>query len=228
MEPVKWTSHSKYGRAYQMIKEQYGTEAGRDFLQAICEYGWFGTEPEGYDFAALLSANNFREDIDNSKAAFVGGEKSAESRRKKAAAKRKAGSDDNEEPGSGDSQEPGSGEPDEPPSVNDSEPPSTDSDEPGSDETAEPIQPNPKQPNPKKRHKFHPPTVDEVKAYCEEKGFTHVDPGGFVGYYDSVGWKVGKNRKQMVSWRGACSSWESRERKNHEAKEGIGDEYADL
>lgn len=56
--------------------------------------------------------------------------------------------------------------------------------------------------------KFTPPTVEDVSAYCKERGYT-FSPEAFVGYYESNGWKVGKN--PMKSWKGACASWQSRE-----------------
>ena len=66
---------------------------------------------------------------------------------------------------------------------------------------------------------FHPPTVDEVKAYCLERK-NRVDPVRFVDYYTANGWKVGKN--PMKDWRAAVRTWErddrqtvtDRERKN--------------
>lgn len=52
--------------------------------------------------------------------------------------------------------------------------------------------------------KFVPPTYDEVKAYCDEKGFG-VDAETFVDFYASKGWMVGKNR--MKDWRAAVRTW---------------------
>lgn len=57
---------------------------------------------------------------------------------------------------------------------------------------------------PPTRHKFSPPTVDEVRAYCTENGYS-VDPGRFVDYYTSNGWMVGRNK--MKSWQAAVRSW---------------------
>lgn len=53
-------------------------------------------------------------------------------------------------------------------------------------------------------------TLDEVKAYVEEKGYT-FDPEAFVAYYESNGWRVGKN--PMRDWHAACRTWQSRESK---------------
>lgn len=61
---------------------------------------------------------------------------------------------------------------------------------------------------PPARHKFLPPTVEEVQAYCNEKGYA-VDPGRFVDYYTSNGWRVGKN--PMKDWKAAVRSWSGKE-----------------
>lgn len=53
------------------------------------------------------------------------------------------------------------------------------------------------------RSRFYPPTVDEVRAYCIEKGYT-VDADRFVDYYTSNGWKVGKN--PMKDWKAASGA----------------------
>ena len=55
------------------------------------------------------------------------------------------------------------------------------------------------------------PTVEEVQAYITEKGY-HFSAEDFVAFYESNGWKVGRN--PMKSWRAACRTWES----NHKAK----------
>lgn len=58
------------------------------------------------------------------------------------------------------------------------------------------------------RTRFSPPTVEEVAAYCSEKGFS-IDPQRFVDYYQSNGWRVGKN--PMKDWRAAVRNWNSKE-----------------
>jgi hypothetical protein len=52
--------------------------------------------------------------------------------------------------------------------------------------------------------KFTPPTIDEVKNYIEEKGYS-IDAERFVAYYESNGWKVGKNK--MKDWKAAVITW---------------------
>jgi hypothetical protein len=61
------------------------------------------------------------------------------------------------------------------------------------------------------RSRFTPPTIEEVKAYCKERG-NSVDPERFVDYYTANGWVVGKNK--MKDWEAAVRTWEKREAEN--------------
>ena len=56
-----------------------------------------------------------------------------------------------------------------------------------------------------KKKRFVPPKVDEVRAYCEERG-NGVDPEAFVDFYTAKGWKVGSN--PMKDWQAAVRNWE--------------------
>lgn len=56
-----------------------------------------------------------------------------------------------------------------------------------------------------KRKRFCPPTLDEVRSYCESRG-KGVDPEAWYSHYQSNGWKVGKNA--MKDWRAAIHTWE--------------------
>jgi hypothetical protein len=58
---------------------------------------------------------------------------------------------------------------------------------------------------PAKRASFQKPSLDDVKAYCLERN-NKVDPAKFLAYYDSNGWKVGRN--PMKDWRAAVRTWE--------------------
>jgi hypothetical protein len=64
-------------------------------------------------------------------------------------------------------------------------------------------------PKPKKvkSQQFVPPTVEEVEAYCKERN-NDIDAEGFVAFYESKGWYVGKNK--MKSWKSAVITWEKR------------------
>lgn len=59
-----------------------------------------------------------------------------------------------------------------------------------------------------KAKRFIPPTVDEVAAYCQERG-NGLDPETFVDFYASKGWMVGKN--PMKDWKAAVRTWERSE-----------------
>ena len=58
------------------------------------------------------------------------------------------------------------------------------------------------------RARFRKPTVEEVAAYIHEKGYS-FDADRFWNYYESKGWKIGRN--SMTSWRAACVTWQMRE-----------------
>lgn len=55
-------------------------------------------------------------------------------------------------------------------------------------------------------NRFFPPSVDEVREYCKERG-NSVDPVRFVDYYTANGWMVGKSK--MKNWKAAVRTWES-------------------
>lgn len=66
----------------------------------------------------------------------------------------------------------------------------------------------------KRAARFTPPTVDEVAAYAEEKGYTGFSADRFMAYYESNGWKVGRNA--MKDWRAAVRNWASRDSEKQE------------
>ncbi len=55
---------------------------------------------------------------------------------------------------------------------------------------------------------FVRPSFDEVKTFIEEKGLP-VDPTAWYSYYESNGWKVGKN--PMKKWKPAVWTWVAKE-----------------
>lgn len=59
--------------------------------------------------------------------------------------------------------------------------------------------------------RFVPPTIEEVKAYCLERG-NKVDPQRFVDFYTANGWMRGKNR--IKDWKACVRTWESNDRAN--------------
>jgi hypothetical protein len=65
----------------------------------------------------------------------------------------------------------------------------------------------PHTPSPKKA--FVPPTLEEVMAYCAERG-NSVDAQRFIDFYESKGWMVGSS--PMRDWRASVRGWERDER----------------
>lgn len=55
------------------------------------------------------------------------------------------------------------------------------------------------------RSRFAPPTLEEVKEYCRERG-NGVDAQRFLDFYEMKGWMVGKNK--MKDWKAAVRTWE--------------------
>jgi biotin operon repressor len=53
--------------------------------------------------------------------------------------------------------------------------------------------------------RFTPPTLTEIKVYCNEKN-SSVDPEKFFYFYESKNWMIGKNK--MKSWKSAIATWE--------------------
>lgn len=49
------------------------------------------------------------------------------------------------------------------------------------------------------------PTLEDVRAYCTERG-NKVDPERWFNYYEANGWRVGKN--PMKDWKAAVRTWE--------------------
>lgn len=65
---------------------------------------------------------------------------------------------------------------------------------------------------PVSRSRFVKPTLEEVEAYCRERG-NNVNPERFIDYYNSNGWKVGRN--PMKDWRAAVRNWEKGDTKRN-------------
>ena len=66
---------------------------------------------------------------------------------------------------------------------------------------------------------FGKPTVEEIAAYVQEKGYDVV-PEAFFAFYESKGWKIGRN--PMKNWKQAVVTWQYREqggRRNGKAEQ---------
>lgn len=210
MEEAKFTWFPKLtATAAKVPEEQRGK-----LLWALALYGTTGEEPS-LEWPLDAIFEGLREDIDNSKRAITAGKTGGRGRRKGASSDSKDPFAESETPLSDDAN----------PACADDDTGVSETENGGSESTEpKPYQSIPNHTKPKKeRARFTPPTVDEVRAYCEEKGYTDVDPVRFVAFYESVGWVVGKARKPMRSWKAAVTStW-------HKAgKEEDDDEYSRL
>lgn len=75
-----------------------------------------------------------------------------------------------------------------------------------------------------KAKRFYPPTLDEVKQYCEERN-NNIDPMAFIDFYSSKGWMIGKNR--MKDWKAAVRTWERKRKEQSKAESSVYDEWRD-
>jgi len=63
------------------------------------------------------------------------------------------------------------------------------------------------------RKRFTPPTIDDLREYANEKGYSSFNPEAFEAYYASKGWMVG--RSPMKDWKAAVRGWVARDRQEH-------------
>ena len=64
--------------------------------------------------------------------------------------------------------------------------------------------------------RFTPPTVEDVQAYANEKGWSNFDAQRFVDFYASKGWMVGRN--PMKDFKAAMRNWQSRDREQPQGR----------
>ncbi len=72
---------------------------------------------------------------------------------------------------------------------------------------------------PEKVARFKKPTAEEVAAFCSEHGYG-VDANAFIDFYDSKGWKIGKDT--MKDWKAAVRTWERRHKEEITKQQGYG------
>lgn len=65
-----------------------------------------------------------------------------------------------------------------------------------------------------KRKLFQKPSLENVIGYCQEQGITNIDAQKFIDYYESNGWKVGKN--PMKDWKATVRNWSRQENNKSE------------
>lgn len=69
--------------------------------------------------------------------------------------------------------------------------------------------------SPTKAKRFVKPTINEIQDYCIERN-NNVNAEHFFDYYESNGWKVGKN--SMKDWKAAVRTWERSEYRKPNSK----------
>lgn len=69
--------------------------------------------------------------------------------------------------------------------------------------------------SPTKAKSFVKPTLSEIEQYCIERN-NNVNAEQFFDYYESNGWKVGKN--SMKNWQAAVRTWERSEYRKPNSK----------
>ena len=168
------------------------------FAAAVAAYGTNGTEPS-FDNALMEAVfEGVREDIDNSVAARTKN-KGGRPPKQKAETEVSTGCEQQETPVSEVSK------PEETPVFDFAKPTETE------ENPSYIYQAIPSHTKPKKREggtRMARPTLEEVEAEIKARGY-HVDARAFIAYYDSNGWKVGKN--PMKSWKSALTTWERRD-----------------
>ena len=70
-----------------------------------------------------------------------------------------------------------------------------------------------------KRKRFTPPSVEEVRAYCQERN-NGIDPQRFVDFYTANGWAQGRG-KPIKDWRAAVRTWEARDKQTAPAQRPV-------
>ena len=69
--------------------------------------------------------------------------------------------------------------------------------------------------NTKNKGRFTPPTLTEVIEQCNFSG-ANIDPQGFIDFYESKGWMIGKNK--MKCWKSAIRTWARKDKEKSQAR----------
>jgi len=69
--------------------------------------------------------------------------------------------------------------------------------------------------NTKNKGRFTPPTLTEVIDQCNFSG-ANIDPQGFIDFYESKGWMIGKNK--MKCWKSAIRTWARKDKEKSQAR----------
>lgn len=72
---------------------------------------------------------------------------------------------------------------------------------------------------------FQKPTVEEINQYCTERK-NNVDPQRFFDFYESKGWKVGK--EPMKDWKACIRTWEKNNTTNQPVQRNTGNVFFNI
>lgn len=76
-----------------------------------------------------------------------------------------------------------------------------------------------------KKKRFTPPTLEELKEFIKANNL-HIDPERFLDYYQSNGWKVGKN--PMKDWKATARNWSRKDKKEEPKKDDSIDQLLEI
>ena len=82
---------------------------------------------------------------------------------------------------------------------------------------------NDKEKDSKPQKRFEPPTLEEVSAYCKERG-NGIDPEYFIAYNENRNWTL-SNGKKMKDWKLAIVTWEKNNFTRPKSKTVAAQEY---
>ena len=212
MEERAFTWFPKLTRVMRILPPENVAE----FASVVAGYGTLGEEPEFSNPLLCAVFEGVREDIDNSVNART---KNKGGRPKKESPRENGGfevSETSETPVS----ENGNQFPGEETPVSENgnpEKPVSESGNPSYINHTKPSHTIPSQTKGEKGARMARPSLQEVEAEIAARGY-HVDAAAFMAFYDSNGWKVGRN--PMKSWRSALTTWE---RRDNPGGKGAGD-----
>ena len=167
--------------------EELDEEQGKELAWAILKYVYEGAEPENLEGAAKVAFLMGRGRFD----AAVNGAKGS----KKEQAPSHRGVSEKEQPPL-----PKGGTPEK------TDPPTVKKEKEKEKELKEEL---PNGSSKKAPKRFQRPSLDEIRDYVKSHDLANVDPERFYAYYESNGWKVGRN--PMKSWVAALQNWDRRD-----------------
>ena len=75
-----------------------------------------------------------------------------------------------------------------------------------------------------KRKVFKPPTVEEVREYCDSR-CNNVDPEKFISHYNTNGWTRGKAETKIKCWKSCVQTWEGNNKPAAKVTENLGGQW---